>query len=219
MSVSKASMRNKLRFFGKATVRFRARFCLAAMARLKGRSSDTQLEMKLPGERSDARIESVSALFLVRTVPNRGLTWVNSQPRTGRAIPPALPVSASDGDDTRAPVSEQSVIIRRETNFRTHPPDTSGQNIVDADEAVARLQTELLFCAAQGAFRLDIAKKRLNDSAFVIEQNRFISVMFVTHICESAGMVARLVHVTVKLLLQVPVVADVPNDQTPAASC
>src|SRR5882762_8447965 len=75
-----------------------------------------------------------------------------------------------------------------------------------------RRQINALFEIVKRTPCLDILKSDTNVTAS-FRDNRLITVMFVSHIRKSTGMIARTIHVPIKLFLQVPVVTKIANHQ------
>ena len=85
--------------------------------------------------------------------------------------------------------------------------------------SVAAGQTDLFLRSPQRAVALDVQECRAGAApGAVIFKHYFVPIVLVAYIGQRAWMVARTVHVAVEILLQVPVVAQVPDHEATGAA-
>ena len=84
--------------------------------------------------------------------------------------------------------------------------------------SVAGRQTDGFLRSPEGAVALDVPQYRPDAVAGRLRDRRYMAIVLVAHVGQRARVVTRTIHVAVQVLLQVPVVAQVPDHDAAGAA-
>ena len=114
---------------------------------------------------------------------------------------------------------QQPCIVGREAGLCAEPPHVRWQRVAHRQVSVVGRQTNPFLRPPEGAVALDVPQTRTCAVAGAVGKYHLVAIVFVAHVGQRARMVTWAVHVAVQVLLQIPVVAQIPHHDATRAAC